>query len=84
MRNADGDTSDVVKVAQSVRFDGDPIVAGFTRNSPAGDISRGREEDLVFEGTGSDPGDPSNSAQPMRYVFACKDAMMWRKYLTCM
>ncbi|KAF5843240.1 hypothetical protein DUNSADRAFT_916, partial [Dunaliella salina] len=72
MRGADGDTSDVVKVSQSIRFNGDPIVAGFTSDSPAGDISRGRQADLVFEGTGSDESDPSNSAQPMRFSFKCE------------
>eukprot|EP00967_Tisochrysis_lutea_P054799 scaffold68662_cov18-Tisochrysis_lutea.AAC.1 len=86
-QGADETVSDAVQVKQvrkqshplllqqaltySIKFIGDSIVAGFTRESPSGDVSRGREDPLVFHGTGSDPSDPSNSAQPMRWVHAC-------------
>eukprot|EP00967_Tisochrysis_lutea_P053909 scaffold67195_cov35-Tisochrysis_lutea.AAC.2 len=51
---------------QSIRFDGDRIVAGFTRDSPSGDISRSGTETLKFQATGLDPSDPSNSVQSLR------------------
>eukprot|EP00983_Pelagomonas_calceolata_P049389 1141500-Pelagomonas_calceolata.AAC.1 len=50
---------------QSIRFDGDRIVAGFTRDSPSGDISRSGTETLKFQATGLDPSDPSNSVQSL-------------------
>lgn len=54
---------------QTVVFAEDPLEAYYTGGSPAGDISRGRLEPLLFDASPSaDPSDPNNAAQAMRCV----------------
>uniref|UniRef100_A0A6S8JH13 Uncharacterized protein n=2 Tax=Dunaliella tertiolecta TaxID=3047 RepID=A0A6S8JH13_DUNTE len=55
---------------QDVAFIGDAMTAAFTEDSSAGSVSRGST--LKFDASPSrDPSDPTNTLQPMRYIFAC-------------
>mmetsp|Transcript_24973 Transcript_24973/g.67902 ORF Transcript_24973/g.67902 Transcript_24973/m.67902 type:complete len:1758 (-) Transcript_24973:1033-6306(-) len=74
--NSDGSTSEreADPVKQEVEFVGDPLVARFTQDSAAGNYLRGGDTaSVTFDASASsDPSDPENNVQPMRFTFSCQ------------